>query len=111
MLLLLLIVAACWAYLRGFRALAGVLVALAAACKIFPVLFFIFFLQRRVVALSGWGAITAVTAAAISVAVFGWNVHRTYLREILPWTLHGEGHAAVCGDRLHLRRAASSVSL
>ena len=89
-LLLLLIVGACCAYLRGFRALAGVLVALAAACKIFPVLFFIFFLQRRSWRSLVGGAITAVIAAVISVAVFGWNVHRTYLREILPWTLHGE---------------------
>ena len=89
-LLLLLIVGACCAYLRGFRALAGVLVALAAACKIFPVLFFIFFLQRRSWRSLVGGAITAVMAAVISVAVFGWSVHRTYLREILPWTLHGE---------------------
>jgi Glycosyltransferase family 87/WD40-like Beta Propeller Repeat len=89
--LLLLIVAACWAYLRGFRALAGVLVALAAACKIFPVLFFVFFLQRRDWRALTWGAVTGLAAAAVSVAVFGWNVHRTYLHEILPWTLHGEG--------------------
>jgi len=89
--LLLLIVAACWAYLRGFRALAGVMVALAAACKIFPVLFFVFFLQRRDWRALTWGAVTGLAAAAVSVAVFGWNVHRTYLHEILPWTLHGEG--------------------
>ncbi len=89
-LLLLLIVAACWAYLRGFRALAGVLVAVAAACKIFPILFFIFFLQRRDWRTMAWGAVTGLSAAALSIAVFGRNVHRTYLREILPWTLHGE---------------------
>jgi hypothetical protein len=89
--LLLLIVAACWAYLRGFRALAGVLVAVAAACKIFPVLFFIFFLQRRDWRALAWGAVTGLAAAAVSIAVFGWNVHRTYLHEILPWTLRGEG--------------------
>jgi hypothetical protein len=89
-LLLLLIVAACCAYLRGFRALAGVLVALASACKIFPILFFIFFLQRRSWRSLVWGTVAGVAAAAVSVAVFGWNVHRTYLREILPWTLHGE---------------------
>lgn len=89
--LLLLIVAACWAYLRGFRALAGALVAIAAACKIFPVLFFVFFLQRRDWRALIWGAITGLAAAAISVAVFGWNVHRTYLFEILPWALHGGG--------------------
>jgi hypothetical protein len=89
-LLLLLIVAACCAYLRGFRAVAGVLVALAAACKIFPVLFFIFFLRRRSWRSLFGGAVTGLIAVAISVAVFGWNVHRTYLREILPWALHGE---------------------
>ncbi len=89
--LLLLIVAACWAYLRRFRALAGVLVAVAAVCKIFPVLFFILFFQRRAWRSLVWGMLTGMAAAAVSVAVFGWNVHRTYLQEILPWTLHGEG--------------------
>lgn len=89
--LLLLIAAGCWAYLRGFRATAGVLIAFAAACKIFPILFFVFFLQRR-----GWraltgGAIAGAAAIALSVRVFGWNVHRTYLHEILPWALHGGG--------------------
>ncbi len=88
--LLLLIVAACWAYLRGHRRLAGALVAISAACKIFPVLFFVFFLQRRDWRALIWGIVTGVAAACISVAVFGWNVHGTYLREILPWTLHGE---------------------
>ena len=88
--LLLLIVAACWAYLRGFRVLAGALVAVAAACKIFPVLFFVFFLQRRDWRALISGAVTGLAAFAVSVAVFGWNLHRTYLHEILPWTLHGE---------------------
>jgi len=90
LILLLLIVAACWSYLRGLHATAGVLVAVAAACKIFPILFLIFFLRRR-----AWRTLSAAVAAGvvilvISVAVFGWSVHLTYLREILPWTLHGE---------------------
>jgi Glycosyltransferase family 87/WD40-like Beta Propeller Repeat len=89
--LLLLIVAACWAYLRGFRALSGGLIALAAACKIFPILFFVFFLQRRDWRALTWGAITGIATVVISVAIFGWNVHRTYLHEILPWALHGGG--------------------
>jgi hypothetical protein len=89
-LLLLLIVAACYASLRGHRVLAGALVAIAAACKIFPALFFVFFLQRRDWRALISGAITAAAAACVSVAVFGWNVHLTYLREILPWALHGE---------------------
>ena len=88
---LFLIAMACWAYLRGFRALAGCLIALAGACKIFPILFFVFFIQRRDWRALTWGAITGTAAVVTSVAVFGWNVHRTYLHEILPWTLHGGG--------------------
>ena len=91
LLLLLFIVAGCWAYLRGYHVLAGVLVAIAAAAKIFPVLFFIFFLQRRAWRAVLAGAVTGMAALAVSVAVFGWNLHRTYLHEILPWTLRGEG--------------------
>jgi hypothetical protein len=89
--LLFLIAAACWAYLRGLRALAGGLIAIAAACKIFPILLFVFFLQRRDWRALTWGAITCIATVVISVAVFGWNVHRTYLHEILPWALHGGG--------------------
>jgi hypothetical protein len=89
--LLLLIVGACWAYQRGLHALAGALMAIAAACKIFPVVLFVFFLRR-----GSWraliaGAATGAVALAVSVAVFGWNLHRTYLHQILPWSLHGEG--------------------
>ncbi len=91
LLLLLLIVAGCWAYLREYSALAGALIAIAAAAKIFPVLFFIFFLQRRAWRALVSGALTGMAALATSVAVFGWNLHRTYLHEILPWTLRGEG--------------------
>lgn len=90
-LLLLLIVAACWSYLRGHRALAGSLVAIAAACKVFPVLIFIFFLQRRDWRALGAGVVTGLVTVATSVAVFGWTVHRTWLEEILPWVMHGEG--------------------
>ncbi len=89
-LLLLLITAACWTYLRGFQAIAGALVGIAAACKIFPILFLVFFLQRRAWRALASGALAAAAATALSIAVFGWNVHRTYLFEILPWTLHGE---------------------
>jgi len=89
-LLLLLITAACWATLKGHQARAGALVAIAAAAKIFPLLFFVFFLQRRAWRALAWGAVTGVAALGLSVAVFGWNVHRTYLLEILPWALHGE---------------------
>jgi hypothetical protein len=90
-LILLLMVAACWSYLRGFRVLAGGLVGIAAACKVFPALLLIFFLQRREWRALASGIVTGLAAVAMSVAVFGWNVHRTWLYQILPWTLHGEG--------------------
>jgi hypothetical protein len=90
-LLLLLLVAACWSYLRGFRALAGALVAIAAVCKIFPLLLFVFFLQRRDWRALFSGSLTGLSAIALSVAVFGLNAHRTWLQEILPWVMRGEG--------------------
>ena len=90
LLLLLLIVAGCWAYLREYYVLAGALVAIAAAAKIFPVLFFIFFVQRRAWRALVAGTVTGLASLAVSVAVFGWNLHRTYLHEVLPWTLRGE---------------------
>lgn len=89
--LLVLIVAACWAYLRKYYVVAGALIAVAAACKIFPVIFFVFFLQRRYWRALIAGVVAGMAAVALSVAVFGWNVHRTYLHEVLPWALHGGG--------------------
>ncbi len=88
--LLLLMVAACWAFMRRQHALAGALLAVAASAKIFPVLFFVFFIQRRAWRALASGALAAAAAALLSVSAFGWSVHRTYLQEILPWTLHGE---------------------
>jgi len=88
--LLLLIVAACWAYVRGQHPLAGALLGIAASAKIFPVLFFVFFIQRRAWRALASGALAAAAAVILSVSVFGWNVHRIYVEEILPWALHGE---------------------
>lgn len=96
-LLLLLLVAACWSYLRGFRALAGALVALATACKIFPLLLFVFCVQRRDWRALVSGLITSLSAVAVSIAVFGLNAHRTWLQEILPWVMHGEGLGTYAG--------------
>ncbi len=90
-LLLLLIVAGCFSYLRGHSAVAGSLIAVAALCKVFPALLFVFFLQRRDWRALLSGAVTAVVACAVSIAAFGWSVHRTWLQEIFPWVARGEG--------------------
>ena len=89
--LLLLITAACFCYLRGHRGLAGGLVAVAAACKVFPIILFVFFLQRRDWRALMAGVVSGASAVAVSIAVFGFNAHRTWLLEILPWVTHGEG--------------------
>jgi hypothetical protein len=89
--LLLLITAACFSYLSGFRALAGALIAIAAVCKIFPALLFVFFLQRRDWRALASGVITGGAAISVSIVVFGLNAHRTWLQEIFPWVMHGEG--------------------
>jgi len=88
--ILALTVAACWCYVKEHYVLSGALIAIAAACKIFPVLLIVLFLQRR-----NWRAlvsfaVTGVGIATTSIAVFGWNLHRTYLYQILPWALRGE---------------------
>ena len=88
--LLFLIVAACWLYVRKQNAASGSLIAIAAACKIFPVLFLVFFVQRR-----NWRALTSalvtgLAIAVLSIAVFGWNAHRVFLQQVLPWALRGE---------------------
>jgi hypothetical protein len=89
-LLLVLIVAACWCYVKEHYILSGALIAVAAACKIFPVLLVVLFLQRRNWRAVASFAVTGIGTAAISIAVFGWSVNRTYLHQILPWALHGE---------------------
>ena len=88
--LLVLIVAACWCYLRGHYVFSGALIAVAAACKIFPLLLVLIFVRRRNWRATLSFAVTGIGTAAVSVAVLGWSVNRTYLNQILPWALHGE---------------------
>lgn len=89
--LLLLLLTACLCYLRGKRAVAGSLVGIAAVCKVFPLLLFVVFLRRRDWRSLTAGMVTGTAAITLSCAVFGINVHRTWLEEILPWVMRGEG--------------------
>ncbi|WP_213805483.1 glycosyltransferase 87 family protein [Granulicella sp. dw_53] len=102
-LLLAILTAACWAAQRGYSWIAGALVGLGAAVKIFPVLFVLYFLRKK-----DWKSLCAcllaiVASLVISISVFGWNLHRTYLLQVLPWTLRGD-----CLDPYNL--ASSSIS-
>jgi hypothetical protein len=82
--------AACWCAQRGRNYSAGALVGLGAAIKIFPILLTLHFLRKK-----NWPALaaclaTCLLAGLVSIAAFGWGLHRTYLLQVLPWTTHGE---------------------
>ena len=87
---LFLICAAYYTWQRGHRLTTGILLALAASFKLFPALFLILFLWKRnwrtAVGLVSGGAAVAAT----SVALFGWQVHKIFLIEVLPRALHGD---------------------
>ncbi len=83
LILLLLCVAYC-AYCRGRHFTSGAVLAAAASLKIFPVFFLILFLRKR-----NWRALAGIVTggavlAAISLLLFGGDVHRIYLLEVLP---------------------------
>ena len=90
-LLLAILTGACWAAQSRKRVLCGFLVGIATALKIFPLILVLYFLRKR-----DWRAVTScsftiLAAACISIRVFGMEMHRTYIRQVLPWTLRGEG--------------------
>ena len=108
--LLLLIVAACWAFQRGLTALAGALVAIAAACKIFPVLLFVFFLRR-----GSWRALHRRRGNRGACSCLICRSLRmepaSHLSAADPPVVPARrGPAAVCdGECFHLQRPALSV--
>jgi hypothetical protein len=82
--------AGCWAIQRQRNRMAGSLIALGVAVKIFPVILTLHFVRKK-----NWEALlacllTGILCLLVSVSVFGWSLHRTYLLQILPWTLRGE---------------------
>lgn len=75
---------AVWLSQRNWSTTAGVSVAVAAALKLYPAIFLLFFLRKK-----QWKALAGVTGGLIiltvlSVYLFGWESHRIYLIEVLP---------------------------
>jgi len=88
--MLFLLTLAAWLYLtdRPFRA--GLAVAAAAAFKIYPAFFLLFFLLRK-----QWRAVTGLLVGAagailLSIWLFGIDAFSVYLHEVLPSGLRGE---------------------
>jgi Glycosyltransferase family 87/WD40-like Beta Propeller Repeat len=90
-LLLFLLTLSCWLYVRQRRFLSGVVVGLAAGLKIFPILYLIYFLRKRDLRAFAGGLAGTFSTAVVSIFVFGWELHRTYLVQVLPSVLRGEG--------------------
>lgn len=89
-LILFLICAAYYFSRRNRHWAAGVVWSAAAAIKLFPAISLILFIRKR-----NWRALTgfvigAITLVAISLGLFGAEVHRVFVREVLPQASRGD---------------------
>ena len=87
---LFLLTVASWAYFHERSVLSGVALALAAALKLYPALFAVFFWRKR-----RWRALFALIASSlvlvvVGVELFGLESLRVYVFRILPRSLRGE---------------------
>ena len=89
-LVLMLLVLSLWLYLNDWPVVSGLSLALAAAVKIYPILFVFYFIRKkqwRVVAgLMGGVAVLS----ALAVYLFGLEVNMAYVLQVLPRIMHGE---------------------
>jgi hypothetical protein len=92
-LLLFLLTLGCWLYLNQKRFMAGVLVGLAAGLKIFPIVYLLLFLRKRDWRAFAGGIVASLSSVAVSILLFGWELNRTYLAQVLPATFRGEALA------------------
>ena len=89
--LILLLICAAYQALRENHSLSsGLLLAVGAGLKLFPGLFLILFLWKRNWRAAGGLILGFLALTAISIGVFGWNVHQVYVTEVLPRALRGE---------------------
>jgi hypothetical protein len=89
-LVLFLLVLSLWLYLNARPIASGVILALAAAVKIYPILFVVYFVRKR-----QWRAVAGLVGGslllgALALYLFGTEVNRVYLEEILPRTIRGD---------------------
>lgn len=92
-LLLFMLTLACYLYLHQRRFLAGVAIGISSGMKIFPVLYLLYFLRKRDWKAAAGGVVGGLGAVVVSVLVFGREMNRTYLFQILPSALRGEALA------------------
>jgi len=88
--ILLLITLAYFAVCRGHRFTAGTLLAAAAWFKVFPGIFLLLFLRKRDWRSAAGLIAGCVALGAASVLIFGLDMHRIWLFEVLPRAFRGE---------------------
>ncbi|MBZ5572835.1 MAG: glycosyltransferase 87 family protein [Acidobacteriia bacterium] len=90
LLILALICGAYYAFRSDRQRTCGVMLGIAAAMKLFPALFAILFIwKRNWRALIGW-AVSAATIAIASLLMFGVEVHRVFLSQVLSQASRGD---------------------
>jgi hypothetical protein len=87
---LLLLTFAAWLFFKDFHFLSGISLAMAAALKIFPALFLIYFAWKRQWRAAIGLAIGLIGVALISIYLFGTDPCLLYVRQVLPAGLRGE---------------------
>ena len=90
-LLLFLFTASAWLYFENRGLAAGLTLAVAGALKIYPSLFLIFFLRKKQWRAAAGLVVGSTVLWLLSWSLFGFETIRTYLVEVLPWPLRGEG--------------------
>ena len=83
----------CLAYFAAFRGhsfTAGTLLAAAAWFKVFPAVFLLLFLRKRDWRAAAGLIVGSVALAAVSVLIFGLDIHRVWLFEVLPRAFRGD---------------------
>jgi hypothetical protein len=92
LLILFLLTAAAWFYSNKRTFASGSLLAVAASLKIYPVLFFLYFLRKRQwIALLGL-TVTSLALAVLGVELFGFEAMRVFATHVLPRALVGESN-------------------
>ncbi|HWY53802.1 MAG TPA: glycosyltransferase 87 family protein [Terriglobales bacterium] len=89
-LILLLLCGAYYASCLGHQRTSGVMLAAAAALKLFPALFLILFIWKRNWRAVAGFALGAIAFAAVSLFLFGIEVHRVFLYEVLSQASRGD---------------------
>jgi hypothetical protein len=90
-LLLLVFIASLLPYVRKKRVLAGLLLGIAAGLKIFPALLLLYFLRKKDLKAAAGLILGSIATSVTSIAIFGFELSRTYLQQVVPWALRGEG--------------------